>query len=181
MTGRTPSQDGPEDVDAAFAEIVADLEREGGLRWPDEAELDQRPDRPVRPDAASPDAAGAVDRPGGGVGTAPEPPAPSTVSGQGMARGASPEAGSPPADSPDDHYVPPEPPPLPPLRAPTVGALALLVVGVLLLVVPSLVGLSHQLAMPLALIALTSGIAWLVLRMRQGPPPDSGWDDGAQV
>ncbi|MCP2256717.1 hypothetical protein LX15_000400 [Streptoalloteichus tenebrarius] len=163
MNGRPPSQDGPENVDAAFAEIVADLEREGGLRWPDPAELDER----LTPPTTAPVAAGAGDRALAGAEPAPVEPAAENRADH--------------EDHADEHYVPPEPPPLPPLRAPTVGALTLLVVGVLLLVVPSLVGWSHQLTTPLALVSLTAGIGWLVLRMRQGPPPDSGWDDGAQV
>ncbi|GGM61485.1 hypothetical protein GCM10012275_35620 [Longimycelium tulufanense] len=151
MSGRIPGHDGPEDVDAAFAEIVADLEREGGLRWPEEAA-----------DGTATTADTAVE----------------------LAR-AAPDRGEqdPEAleDDPDDHYVPPEPPPFPPLRAPTIGALLLLTAGVVLLVAPSLIGLAHRVATPLALIALTCGIGWLVLRMRQDPPADSGWDDGAQV
>jgi hypothetical protein len=81
----------------------------------------------------------------------------------------------------DDHFVPPEPPPLPRMRPGTVVGVTLVVLGVLLLVVPGLLGLTPKIGTPLALIALTGGIGWLVLRIRQGPPPDSGWDDGAQL
>src|SRR5437879_2749897 len=48
MTGRSGGSEGPEDVDAAFAEIVAGLEREGlGVRWsellgPDAGEREDR-------------------------------------------------------------------------------------------------------------------------------------------
>ncbi|HEY8374048.1 MAG TPA: hypothetical protein VIL00_15010 [Pseudonocardiaceae bacterium] len=142
MSGRIPEHDGPEDIDAAFAEIVADLEREGGLNWPslDETETETE-----------------------------------------TSQAAEPEPTNRREEADDDHFVPPEPPPLPPLRAPTVAALLLVGVGVLLLVVPGLVGLAPRIGTPLGLIALSAGIGWLVLRARQGPPPDSGWDDGAQV
>lgn len=143
MTGRA-GRDGPEDVDAAFAEIVAELEREGvAVKWPDEA-------------AAGPKQAvtDSVSR--------PEPAAPA------------------PADD-EDHFIPPEPPPLPALRPATIGAIALIVMGLLLLISTTLFALPAQFTTPFALVAVSAGIGWLVLRMRQGPPPGSGWDDGAQL
>ncbi|WP_433270105.1 hypothetical protein ACQPZF_08830 [Actinosynnema sp. CS-041913] len=151
MNSRRDSTDGPEDVDATFAEIVAGLEREGvGKTWPDdEAEAqdddEAEPAKPTRPEGQP------------AVATAEEDP----------------------DDDPDDHFVPPEPPPLPALRAGTIAALVLIAVGVVLLVVPSLFGLAPRIGTPLALIVLCSGVGWLVLRIRNGPPPDSGWDDGA--
>jgi hypothetical protein len=154
MNSRRDSTDGPEDVDATFAEIVAGLEREGvGTRvWTDEGEPDEddeaEPARPLRPEG-QPAVATADDDPDA------EP------------------------DDPDDHYVPPEPPPLPALRPGTIAALLLIVAGVVLLIVPGLFGLTGVIGTPLALIVICSGAGWLVLRMRSGPPPDSGWDDGA--
>ncbi|GDY30371.1 hypothetical protein [Gandjariella thermophila] len=140
--------EGPEDVDAAFAEIVAGLERDFGGRWPEPAELDEeRPSRPAARDAGEPTGM-----------PVPEPPA-----------------------DDDDHYVPPEPPPFPRLRAGAVVALVLFAIGALLLVAPGAVGIAPRVATPLALISLSCGIGWLVLRMRTGPPPDSGPDDGAQL
>lgn len=145
MNGRA-GKDGPEDVDAAFAEIVAELERDGvAVKWPDEestAETKPIVDLPVEP-------------------TPPEP--------------------EPAAEEPEEHYVPPEPPPLPTLRPATLGALGLIVAGLLLLVCTTLFALPAQFTTPFALIAVSGGIGWLVLRMRQGPPPGSGWDDGAQI
>ena len=44
-----------------------------------------------------------------------------------------------------------------------------------------MIGLDPRIATPLALVAMASGIGWLVLRMKQGPPPGDGWDDGAQL
>jgi hypothetical protein len=152
VTRRPGGSDGPEDVDAAFAEIVADLEREGlgamieadelGLTAPESPPADRRP--PAPPDPAPP---------------------------------ASPAEW----DTEEEHYVPPDPPPLPKLRPSTIFGIVLLVIGGFLLAAPSVIGLAPRIATPLALVSMAAGIGWLVLRMRQGPPPDSGWDDGAQL
>ena len=154
MTGRAGGSEGPEDVDAAFTEIVAGLEREGlGARWPElvESDAEDREDRPAQQDVAEPN----------GKAWTPAP------------------AAEDPAD--EDHYVPPEPPPFPRLRPGTIVALVLFGIGVLLLAGPGLIGIAPRVATPLALIALSCGIGWLVLRMRSGPPTDSGPDDGAQL
>ena len=158
MSPRPGGSEGPEDVDAAFAEIVADLEREGlgaGLTegTTDITEITEA------------------------VGKA-EPPEPAESTGGGEWRTTDADwdwAGE------EEHYVPPEPPPLPRLRPGTIFGLILILIGVFLLVAPTLIGLAARIATPLALISLAAGIGWLVLRMRLGPPPDSGWDDGAQV
>ncbi|GLZ39206.1 hypothetical protein [Actinokineospora sp. NBRC 105648] len=152
--------DGPEDVDAAFAEIVADLEREGvGRDVPSEAELrrelrEQEPDQPVDP---------------------PRPPAPAS-----SWRAHDTEFDWTDENA-DEHYEPPEPPPLPRLRPATIVAIVLLVAGVLLLVLPSLIGLDARIATPIALVALASGIGLLLLRARKHPHDYPDGDDGAQV
>jgi hypothetical protein len=150
VTRRPGGSDGPEDVDAAFAEIVADLEREGlgALIEADEFGL-ASPEPPVDP--APP--------------AVPPVPAPE----------------SPVEWDEEEHFVPPDPPPLPKLRPSTVFGIILLVIGGFLLAAPSVIGLEPRIATPLALVSMAAGIGWLVLRMRQGPPPDSGWDDGAQL
>ncbi|WP_158840403.1 hypothetical protein [Saccharothrix deserti] len=159
MNSRRDSTDGPEDVDATFAEIVAGLEREGVGRqaWSDDDEPDEddeaEPVRPVRPEGQ---------------------PAVATVED-----GPDDDDADPDSDDPNDHYVPPEPPPLPALRPGTIAALLVIVLGVVLLVAPGLFGLTGAIGTPLALIVMCSGAGWLILRMRSGPPPDSGWDDGA--
>ncbi|QFZ17443.1 hypothetical protein [Saccharothrix syringae] len=154
MNSRRDSTDGPEDVDATFAEIVAGLEREGvGKRtWADDeddaaedvAAEEAEPARPVRP--------------------------------EGQPAVATAEEGD---EESDEHYVPPEPPPLPALRPGTIAALLLILLGVVVLLFPGLFGLTGSVGTPLALIVMCSGVGWLVLRIRNGPPPDSGWDDGA--
>lgn len=81
----------------------------------------------------------------------------------------------------EDHFVPPEPPPLPRPQPATIGAVLLIALGVVLLAVPNTIGFSEQYGLPLGLLSITGAIVWLVARLRQGPPTDSGWDDGAQV
>ncbi|WP_434448375.1 hypothetical protein [Lentzea sp. E54] len=155
MNARRDSTDGPENVDELFAEIVAGLERDGvGKDWLDLDEASADEPEPSRLDAR--DEADDI---------------PSDVLEEPERRD--------PAD--EDHYVPPEPPPLPALRASTLAALGLFALGIVLLVAPGLFGLQPRIGTPLSLVALCAGVGWLILRMRNTPPPDSGWDDGAQV
>lgn len=80
----------------------------------------------------------------------------------------------------EDHFEPPEPPPLPVPRPRTLGGILLLVLGVLLLVRPDLLSVGESMGTPLGLLTVTAGIGWLVLGLRGGPPRE-GWDDGAQL
>ncbi|MFC0432295.1 DUF308 domain-containing protein [Kutzneria buriramensis] len=163
MTGRG-NTDGPEDVDAAFAEIVAGLERDGmGMRWPEDqpatrqdtsAAEETRPLEPQQP-------------------AAPQPPPAGWRTPEKEWDWA--------AASDEEHYVPPDPPPFPRPRPLTVLAVVLIVIGIGLLVAPGLIGLDAGVATPLAIIALTSGVGWLLLRMRHGPPPGSDDGSGAQL
>jgi hypothetical protein len=77
----------------------------------------------------------------------------------------------------DEHFDPPPPPPLPRLRKVTIIALIAIVAGVLILAT-SFDGGS---LMWLAIVAIVSGVATLIWHMKDGPPIDSGWDDGAVV
>ena len=86
------------------------------------------------------------------------------------------------ADEEDEgHYDPPEPPPVPPPHRATVGALVLIALGAFLLLAPGVIGLSSSTGLTLALLSITGGLAWLLSRLRPGPPTGSGWDDGAQI
>ncbi|MGH3901142.1 MAG: hypothetical protein ACRDTA_23415 [Pseudonocardiaceae bacterium] len=98
----------------------------------------------------------------------------------GIVAGLQPESDVPRWSAEEDHFEPPEPPPLPVPRPRTLGGLALLTVGVLLLLGPNLLGLGAGVATPLGLLALTAGIGWLVIGLRSGPPSE-GWDDGARL
>jgi hypothetical protein len=170
-------KDGPEDVDATFAEIVADLRADGfglpeldnadnaggtagaaGRGVAEEGESRKTPDRPAEPAA--------------------DPPEPGWRSG-----GTSWDStmfSDDPADD-DEHYVPPEPPPLP---RPKMGAfliLLLFLAGLFLLILPGVIGVGPTVATPLGILALATSIALLLLRVRQGPPPGADPSNGAQV
>jgi hypothetical protein len=163
VTGRG-NTDGPEDVDAAFAEIVAGLERDGmGVRWPE--------DQPAtRQDTSAAEETRPIE---------PQSPAAPPAVGSGW-RTADKEWDWA-AASDHEHYVPPEPPPFPRPRPLTVLAVVLIVIGIGLLAFPTAIGLEYGVATPLAIIALTSGVGWLLLRMRHGPPPSDDDGSGAQL
>ncbi|RSM79008.1 hypothetical protein DMH04_32570 [Kibdelosporangium aridum] len=171
--------DGPEDVDAAFAQIVADLEREGlgssvqadldreaGLDTvaePDVEPPEQEPDKPAKSRKSEP-----LDEP-----DLPEISAPATAGWRGHETEMD-WAWS----SDDDHYVPPEPPPIPRPSPLTILALVLMLIALFLLVAPGLIGLATRVATPIALVSAAVGIGLVVLRIRQHN--DDG-DNGAQV
>jgi hypothetical protein len=82
------------------------------------------------------------------------------------------------ADAADDeHFVPPPPPPFPRLHRKTVAAITSIAVGLLILAT----NLDGGTFTVLAVLAILGGLASLVWRMHDGPPTDSGWDDGAVV
>jgi hypothetical protein len=149
MTGRAGGSDGPENVDAAFAEIIAELEQEGLGAEPDT-------DGTGRPTEAGPHA------------------------GQRSSWRVADSEWDPDQDSDDEHYLPPEPPPLPKLRVGTVAAVLLGIGGLLVLMAPTVVGLAPRVALPVGALAVVGSIGTLVARMRRGPPR-GGDDDGAQV
>ncbi|MBB3665032.1 MULTISPECIES: hypothetical protein [Prauserella salsuginis group] len=194
-----PGSDGPENVDATFEEIVADLRAQGfdehafDPQGFDEPGGDHRDDR----GGAAGDRGGALaERPGPGPADDRDDdrdddggPAGTAPGSRGDGWRDSPIAwdetmfGPAPGgdEDPDDHFVPPEPPPLPKPRKGAVVVLVLLVLGMLLLIAPSLVGLSGGVATPLGMLALAAGLALLLLRVRQGPPDGADPTNGAQV
>jgi hypothetical protein len=94
-----------------------------------------------------------------------------------------PPAVQPQAVAPEDeHFVPPEPPPLPRIGPPALIGAVLLAVGLILVLTPGWFGLSDIYGLPLGLIALAAGLGWLVLRLwpdsLSAPDRDDG-DDGA--
>jgi len=148
--------DRPEDVDAAFAAIVADLEREGvGSKLPD-----------LEDDAE--EAESAPPKPQGG-------PPPAAWRGQEAEWDWS-------WHTDDEHYVPPEPPPLPPIGPPAIVGLTLLGLGLLLVIAPEWLGVPSDYGLPLGLVGIAAGLSWLILRLWPDPPvPADGShpDDGA--
>jgi hypothetical protein len=145
-----------------FEAIVALWRNEGDVpQWPDE----QGPD----PEAPKTGAAPAdLDKP------APAPQPPPTLP---------PRSYSPPPLPEDEHFVPPEPPPLPRLGPPALVGLALIAIGLVLVVRPGWLGISDPYGLPLGLVGLAAGLGWLVLRLWPDPPDrgDDGDDDGAVI
>jgi hypothetical protein len=137
MSPRPGGPDGPEDVDAAFAEIVADLEREGlGANLTDDATDITEITTITEALAAEPP---------------PEPePSDQTATDWRTADVDWDWASA----SEEEHYVPPDPPPLPRLRASTIFGLVLMLIGIFLLAAPALIGLAARIATPLTLIRL---------------------------
>ena len=82
----------------------------------------------------------------------------------------------------DEHFVPPAPPPFPAIDPVTKGAWAALFGGPAYLLIATAAGWSVPgIAAFCAVAAFVGGFAVLVLRMDDGPPRDSGPDDGAVV
>lgn len=134
---------------ATFDDIVASWVAEGSVpSWPDQAALGA-PDPAEEPAAPSLPAA-----------PAPAPP-PAAV--------RRPE---------EEHFIPPDPPPLPHLGPPAIVGLTLLVLGIILAVTPQVVGLNQSAGLPLGLLTLALGLGWLVLRSWPTEEPDED-DDGA--
>ncbi|PXY28046.1 hypothetical protein [Prauserella muralis] len=167
---RTPGSDGPEDVDATFEEIVADL-RAQGFGEPNGRGAERDPAPEPEPEPREP--------PAGGTGTLD--PVDTGWRGSDSSWEDTMLGSPPPGADDDEHYVPPEPPPLPRPRKGAFVVLLFFVVGLLLLIAPRLIGLSTSVATPLGLLALATGIALLLLRVKQGPPDGADPDNGAQV
>ena len=78
----------------------------------------------------------------------------------------------------EQHYVPPPPPPLPRLAAPTIVAMAVLAISILLLGLGGQFGLANRLTMVLGVCGVLLGAAILVMRLRDHRDDD---DDGARL
>jgi hypothetical protein len=171
----------------AFDDIVAALQREGGLpQWPEDGLWPE--DDPVPPDDRVP----AGDQPPGTL-AAPLDRLPGRTAGDVPDNEIS-EDEIPSDDIPDDdadalplaagfaadpladeHFIPPEPPPLPRLGPPILVGLTLIVLGLVLVTFPGWVGVPQVYGLPLGLVAIASGLGWLVLRLWpdsfDGAPP----------
>lgn len=77
----------------------------------------------------------------------------------------------------DEHFVPPPPPPLPKFQRVTIVSWLAILGGLLMIVF----NVDDGSLTWIALIAILAGAAALVWHVKQGPPTDSGWDDGAVV
>lgn len=82
----------------------------------------------------------------------------------------------------EGHYVPPPPPPLPKTDATTKIAWLALFGGLAYLLLSAALSWNLQGWMLFtAVAAFIGGFVALVVRMGDGPPNDSGWDDGAVI
>jgi hypothetical protein len=79
----------------------------------------------------------------------------------------------------EDHYVPPPPPPLPRLAAPTILAMAVLAVSIVVLGLGGFFGLAGNLSFVLGIIGLLVGGGILFSRLRPSPPDED--DDGSAI
>lgn len=83
-------------------------------------------------------------------------------------------------DDGEGHYTPPAPPPLPKVDVTTKVAWVALFGGPAYLLVAAMANWEMQgWALFVAVAAFIGGFVALVVRMGDGPPNDSGWDDGA--
>jgi hypothetical protein len=76
-----------------------------------------------------------------------------------------------------DHFVPPPPPPLPKFRPVTIVSWLAILAG-LAMIIFNIEGGSLTW---LAILAILGGAASVIWHVKQAPPTDSGWDDGAVV
>jgi len=81
----------------------------------------------------------------------------------------------------DDHWVPAPPPPLPRLRGLALWGTLALVAGFAALVVLPMFGVAGEGRLVVGILLATGGVAALLWQMRDGPPTDSGPDDGAVI
>lgn len=77
-----------------------------------------------------------------------------------------------------EHFVPPEPPPLPRFQRRTVGALALIVLGLVLVIFPALLPAPVELIAVIGIVLLVAGGGVLFTGLRRHR---DGWDDGSRV
>ncbi|MEY9875966.1 hypothetical protein ABH931_005473 [Streptacidiphilus sp. MAP12-33] len=147
--GRTDRTD-----DELFAELVAGFDEpvaEGDRSWPEAEDVaDLRPQARPRP----------------------------VINPLPMVRAVppvDPRAWTPEEDPDDEHYTPPEPPPLPQTQAATKLALLALVVGLVMIVLGE-IGELPGMATFLGVCAVAGAVAALVVRMRN-PDPEEEDDD----
>ena len=150
----------PVDTDAAWAEIVAGFEK--------------TPDAPVPPWPVQEDVP--VDEP-----RRPEPPAEPPRRRRTDAEPGLPGWVEPEALADEGHYVPPPPPPPPRISPRTLGAVAAILLGLLLFFAPSVLDVAPGSgSYLLGMLLMGGGAAALVAGVRDAPPHD-GPDDGAVV
>ncbi|GII76081.1 hypothetical protein Sru01_10630 [Sphaerisporangium rufum] len=154
------------DEDEVWRQIVASFNETAepgtaGHPWPDRENVSEE-------DAAPP--------------ATPAPPAVKDPPAAEDGAAAEDEERPPAPEEDEDHYVPPPPPPLPKMDGGTRAAWLALFGG------PAYLLLAALLNWPMdgwivftAIAAFIGGFVALIVRMGDGPPPGSGWDDGAVI
>ncbi len=86
-------------------------------------------------------------------------------------------------DADEAHFEPPEPPPLPRPKGRTIGAVLMLIGGIILLARPGLLTLGFDLSLVLAVVLILGGVTVLLTGIwrRRATAEADGWDDGAEV
>lgn len=156
-----PRADAPGDPRAdARADPRADFAADLGIDPPTDAGADPRADRRAEDEAgADPHDAAGHDR---------------------RSERSTRPAGAAADPAPDEHFVPPEPPPLPRMGPPILVGLTLIGLGLVLVTFPGWVGVPQVYGLPLGLVAIAAGLGWLVLRLWPDPddvPPPLYLDD----
>jgi len=161
------------DIDAAFAEIVAQWEPDEASTWPEPGT--EAPDTDAEGNPEATEATDDAVRPGEG-------------GDDGLRRlftpawTPEPSAELEPEDDTEEHFVPPPPPPLPTLeprrKAAWTALIGTPVVALVLLVAG--VTLPEWMAVGLVL-AFVGGFGYLVATMGSSPPDDWSGDDGARL
>jgi len=183
----------PTDNDEVFQQIIAGFSDEiasGVAPWPVEEDLPHTAPPRRTPDPDGPPARRRTDHDARDEGPDSWPssvPPPNASPADASPVDAGPADGLPGWLEPeriedDGHYVPPPPPAVPRVRLRTVGAVAMLVLGLLLLFAPGLLGLVSGAGILLLGIALMAGGAGLLVWwVRDAPDDHSGPDHGAVV
>jgi hypothetical protein len=157
---------GSAEMSAAFDEIVAAWRAEGQVPiWP--------VDTLGGTTRHSPPALGS-DRPVSRPGDHPMPPA---ADGPAPGRHLLPPRSYVPLPAEDDHFVPPEPPPLPRIGRTAAVGMGLIALGLTLLLAPGLLGVAESVGLTLGLLTVAGGLGWLVLGSWSSDPPADDYDD----
>jgi hypothetical protein len=177
-----PGREGRRSDPDPFEQVVASWKAEGTVpRWPDGAQPGG-----AQPGGAQPDGAQPGDDPVGTDPTGSDPtgadPTVGPIPEQTAARVPPPAPRIDPRLDPEEHYVPPDPPPLPRVGAAVGVGLVLVVLGIILVAAPQWIGMSSVYGLPLGLVAIAGGLTWLLMRLWQPADEDvDPYDDEGTV
>lgn len=168
-----------------FEEIIAGWVAEGTVPcWPEAVPYPPDGNEVDRAVPSAPPSAPPATGPAGPPNPPPAVPPPPRAAAPSIPAPANPPPVSrppAPAPPPDEHFVPPDPPPMPRIGVTAAIGIALLGFGVVLLALPSLLGRNSELSLPLGLVSLALGLGWLVLRSWPAVANDDDEDDNGAV